>query len=553
MKLKIAGVLLFFLLPVTLIGQGHLSNIPYDDLLQQIDLHRGTPKVWPYLNKYLLVARLAGNKPQIVAAYKEMLHECSEGQRLQYADSMIMAAKDAKIDDLIGASYLTKGILHYQRNEHQLALDNYIRANKYLVKSHDPYLRHKVMYSIAQIKFYLGYYDEAIALFRDCSRYFQEGDSLPYLKSLHGMTVCYILTDNIALAAQTNQLALNESARLGLKDMLPYIESAAGMIFYKSGEYEKAINSLSYALPLIEKDADYPNEAITHFFLGKAYWESGLKEKAVVSFKAVDGIFTEKQYLRPDLRQSYEYLIKYYHYIKPRDRELMYVNQLLKADSVLGKEFRYLVKKIHKEYDTAELMAEKQEIQSELARSQYSGIIFKVAFCILAVALACLVYWQVRMRKINRKRFKELLENRPAPESKTVGIQGKALTINPVIEIHIAKKVEEFERKKGYLKKDINATRMAEAFDTNEKYLREIIKANKKKGFTNYINDLRIDYLLERLKTEPVLRRYTNATLANEAGFSTTQHFTTAFKKRAGISPGYFIKEFEKLKTNSND
>lgn len=528
-------------------SQDKRDNSIYDQLHKQIELHQGTPKVWSYLNKYLQTARAEGNKVEIVAAYKEMLHECEEEQRLAYADSLVTAAKESAIDDLIGASYLTKGILHYQRNEHQLALDQYITANRYLVKSDDLYLRHKVKYSIAQIKFYLGYYQEAIALFTECIKFFREEDSLPYIKSLHGIIVCYVLTDDLQNASETNRLALNESARLGIKDMLPYLESATGMVLYKAGNNEKAISSLEYALPLIQEDGDYPNEAITHFFLGKAYWDSGQQEKAVASFRRVDDIFTEKNYLRPDLRQSYEFLIKYYHHKEMPDEELVYVNQLLKADSILGKEFRYLVNKVHKEYDTAELLSEKDKLQSELAHSRYTGLLSKGAIGVLIATIGYMIYRHRRLKRLHRQRFEELINNNPGPEPLSKKKASKPLTINPVIAAQITSKIEEFEKKRGYLKKDLNATKLAQSFDTNYKYLCEVIKAERQKGFTNYINDLRIDYIVQRLKTEPVLRRYTNGTLASEAGFSTTQHFTSAFKKRTKISPGYFVKEFDKL------
>jgi len=550
MKLSFLGALLIVLTPAWLRAQGMKCDSPYEKLHRQIELYQGTPKVWPFLKRYMDLARAEGNKAEIVAAYKEMLHECPAKHRLAYADSMLVAAKTAKDDDLIGASYLTKGILYYKDNEHQMALDNYVEANRYLVRSRDQYLRHKVKYSIAQIKFYLGYYQEAIALFRECITYYKHEDILPYLKSLHGITVCYILTDDLQQASHMNAIALEESARLGSKDMLPYIESASGIISYKSGDFESAVNNLSYALPLIRKDGDYPNEAITQFFLGKSYWDTGRREKAVTAFKAVDEIFLAKKYLRPDLRQSYEYLIKYYYNKQMRDQELVYVERLLKADSVLGREFRYLVSKIHKEYDTAELIAEKEEIQSQLARSHYSGLLLKGAVGFLVAAIAYLAYRQRRLKRLHRQRFEELLAGRPERLPAEQGKNPKALTINPVIVIHIRNKIAEFEHKRGYLKKDITATKLAESFNTNEKYLREVVKAERSKGFTNYINDLRIDYIVERLKAEPVLRRYSNGTLADEAGFSTTQHFITAFKKRAKITPGYFVKEFDKLEVN---
>lgn len=547
MNLKFAGAAFCLFLSFVTRAQGVGPDLSYDQLLKQIELHQGTSKVWTYLNTYLKKAKKEGNKPEIVHAYKEMMHECDEKYRLHYADSMIMAARESKNKDLIGASYLSKGVVYYQRNMHQQALDNYVSANKYLVASTDNYLRYKVKYSIAQIKYYLGYYHEAISLFRECIAYFKDEEPLPYLKSLHCLTICYTLTGDFDNAKATNKLTLEESARLGVRDLLPYIESAAGVIYYKTSDYHRAIKSLAYALPQIDEEGDYANKAIVHFYLGSSYWEVGKQDTAVVHFKAVDKIFTEKNYLRPDLRHGYEYLIKYYHNKKMPDEELKYINQLLKADTVLGKEFRYLIKKVYKEHDTAGLLAEKEKIKAALNKSQWSGYIFKGAIAILAVTLLYLLYRHRKLQKIYRQRFEALLKNdAPIPEDK-VSSPKDMPDINPVIVNHILSKLEDFEKKKGYLKKDIKATKLAETFNTNYKYLAKVISVHRRKSFVNYINDLRIDYLVARLKEEPLLRKYTNGALASEAGFSTAQHFVTAFKKRAGMPPGYFVEELEKL------
>jgi AraC-like DNA-binding protein len=57
---------------------------------------------------------------------------------------------------------------------------------------------------------------------------------------------------------------------------------------------------------------------------------------------------------------------------------------------------------------------------------------------------------------------------------------------------------------------------------------------------------LRIDYLIARLKAEPQIRKYGNGALAQEAGFSTAQHFVTEFKKKTGMPPGYFVEQYDK-------
>ena len=548
MKMKFTGILICLLFKVQAPAQSLSEHLSYDALLQQIDLYQGTEKAWPYLQAYLRKAKQENNAPEIVFAYREMLHECPEKLRLVYSDSLIAAARQSGDNDLIGDAFLTRGIVYYQRNSHQMALDNYIKANSYLVATQDDYLKNKVKYSIAQIKYYLGYYHEAISLFNDCIAYFKKEEPLPYLKSLHCLTVCYTFVGNLEKAEETCHLALAESARLRIRDLLPYMESAQGIIELEKSNYGTAVKHLTYALPQIQKDGDYANESIVHFNLGKAYWELGSLDSAAVHFKKVDTIFLTKNFLRPDLRRSYEYLIKYYNHKEMPSQELIYVDRLLQADSVLGKEFRYLIKKVYKEYDTTELLSEKKQIQFQLNHSQGLGIALKGTIIVLVLGFGFLFYRHKMLRKQYRRRFEELLKNEPPAATESQSPTNDTLDINPVIVNHIVRQLEGFERRHGFLKKDITATKLAENFDTNSKYLSKVISVRRGKTFINYINDLRIDYLVARLKAEPQIRKYTNGALADEAGFSTAQHFVTAFRKKTGMPPGYFVEELK----NSN-
>ena len=79
---------------------------------------------------------------------------------------------------------------------------------------------------------------------------------------------------------------------------------------------------------------------------------------------------------------------------------------------------------------------------------------------------------------------------------------------------------------------------------SNEKLLG--IGMPKPPKFTDYINDLKVDYLIELLKEDKLMRKFSNSALGEEVGFSSTQRFTNAFFARAGMPPTYFIKELQK-------
>ncbi|WP_264522538.1 AraC family transcriptional regulator [Flavobacterium sp. N2469] len=65
-------------------------------------------------------------------------------------------------------------------------------------------------------------------------------------------------------------------------------------------------------------------------------------------------------------------------------------------------------------------------------------------------------------------------------------------------------------------------------------------------GMSEYINGLRIEYIINLLQTEPIYRKYTYEALAQEAGFSSTQRFANAFLAKAGMPVSFFIQRINK-------
>lgn len=64
----------------------------------------------------------------------------------------------------------------------------------------------------------------------------------------------------------------------------------------------------------------------------------------------------------------------------------------------------------------------------------------------------------------------------------------------------------------------------------------------KGKNFTNYINDLRIEYFIKEYKKNPKYSKYTIKFLGEEMGFNNAQSFSKAFLKKTGIKLSVFIK-----------
>ncbi|EJL71448.1 helix-turn-helix domain-containing protein [Chryseobacterium populi] len=103
-------------------------------------------------------------------------------------------------------------------------------------------------------------------------------------------------------------------------------------------------------------------------------------------------------------------------------------------------------------------------------------------------------------------------------------------------------KLKKFEKSNLYNNKNISLPYLAGHFETNTKYLSYVINTHKKKDFNNYINELRINYIVEKLKNDSQYRNYKMASLADEVGFSSHSKFTKVFKKETSLSPSLFIK-----------
>lgn len=103
-------------------------------------------------------------------------------------------------------------------------------------------------------------------------------------------------------------------------------------------------------------------------------------------------------------------------------------------------------------------------------------------------------------------------------------------------------KLEKFEKSNLFISKNISLPYLAANFGTNTKYLSHIINTHRKRDFNNYINELRINYIIDKLKKDPQYRKYKMATLAEETGFSSASKFTMVFKKVTSVSPSLFVK-----------
>jgi tetratricopeptide (TPR) repeat protein len=480
------------------------------------------------------------NWKQVVSGYKDLLFKSEKRFWPRYADSMVVASKQTNDNLVIGSAYSTKAIVYYDRKQLKIALDNFILADEYIAKTDNQYAIYKVKFGIAQTKYYLGYYDEAIALFKECVNYFEEENDRAYLNSLHALGLCYNRIGKYKECSAINKLGLEQGQKFENTEMASYFIHSEGVNEYFEHHYREAIKKLGQATPVMIANKDFANETVAYFYIGKSYWDLKNEKEAIPYFLKVDSAFTKHNYIRTDLRENYELLINYYKKQKNQTAQLQYINRLLKVDSVINHNYKYLSRKIHKEYDTKKLRIAKQDIQEAMNFRENMALIG-------IVAMAGLVLFLLVKNAKNKRRFQQLMKQDTLnTESKISNTDELELDINPKVILLILENLEIFEKEKLFIEKDMTIVKVATALKTNTKYASKVIVKYRNKKFIDYIRDLKVDYIVELLKKENKYRNYTNEALAEEGGFGTTQNFTRAFKSRTGISPSFFIQELKK-------
>lgn len=187
----------------------------------------------------------------------------------------------------------------------------------------------------------------------------------------------------------------------------------------------------------------------------------------------------------------------------------------------------------------------KKIISENKSNTDYKIVIVTVVFFVVIMIIGILLFlYRKRSQRIFNEKYNELIGKLRV--EKKYSETRSYISITDETAKNLLQKLERFEVTEKFLKKDVNLTWMANKLNTNTKYLSEIIKVHREKSFTDYINGLRINYIIHKLYNEPQYREYKISYLAEECGYASSQVFVQAFKKINEVTPSYFIEKLKK-------
>lgn len=426
------------------------------------------------------------------------------------------------------------------------------KAKAIAEKTGDPEMMAQAYGSIANQYSYLNLTDKARPYL---NKAMSQIDKLPAGDNKHRLkALSYLELGNLDFniknytAANTNykkslqQFGLMKN--IGPKNRYNYRRSFynIGNSYYYLNQPDSAENYLQKALKI--EDAESPSlKYFIYSTLAEVYTARGSYRRAIDTLQTIlkdpeFDIISLKMEIYLNLSRNYQRIGDKTNYTLYNERHLAL------RDTVEGHALKAI--------DTA-FNAEQKDFSESISESrQYNRWLL---YGILAVVAASgsIIFFLNRKKKKEHALYLSIIDK--LQRQKEISVESEMATepeskmhhsIPSVVEAEILAGLQRFETEEKFRNPKLTLPMMAVALNTNPAYLSAVIKAHKDKNFNNYINELRIRYICNKIHTHREYVNYKISYLAEDCGFTSHSTFSTIFKKVTGIPPSVFLGEEEK-------
>ena len=477
-------------------------------------------------------------------------YELSEfDNALLHLDSIITISRYLKKDpNYPEYAYFLKAGLYFDQVDLKNATDNYLLALEVAEKKNNDYMIALCKNSIGILKAeQIGQERDALNLLKESLQFYDAlSDKSDY--TLDYATLLFALSENHRRLKQLdsstyyNTVGLTFSKEYLLEEMQPYFIYSEGINLFQTGFSKSAIVNLEKSIAGL----DLLNTMIAHYYLSKSYEELGHIDKKMLHLKALDSLQEGKSIYLLELKMGMKDLLAYYEKLGDKDMQLRYHGILNTLVDIEFKNYKELLPTIDEKYDDKEIINE-NEVLSQVADSQKTSNQKLVTILVfLVVLIVSIFYYFNRRQKTIKKQF-EVIMNAESSSLKDEISKKRNIDVPQETMDAVLRKLDDFETDEGYLQPNISSLELRRITATNNKYLVDILKHAKGKGIVNYINDLRVEYAMRKLKSDPEFMKYTIKGIATEVGFSNVKSFTKSFERVFKISTKNFIDELKKI------
>ncbi|PTX63037.1 helix-turn-helix protein [Kordia periserrulae] len=553
-----------------------------------------------YLLFFLVIACADTSSQQSANSTKQLLEEAEEAV-LNYqgieTDSIMQLRmeyyhKASTFNDSVHTyrAHFYLGEFYQSRGIYKDAMSEYEKALRHISDDADSarYVQTKIAIATTEIE--LGNKYKAGEILLDAYEVAQRNKRTMQLINVNGnMGILSLDLKNFQEAKKSFKEAIQtiEEKQLIEKDSINYVEDYINYHMFLAKAYQAEI-LLDSAMSYIDKGiiiADYyqdiEGKAYLYELKGKTHTAQGKYAEAHENLTASKEIFTDLQ--NEKQISKIMYLLADNHFQRGEtskalalldELEARYQQKfLLETDYYDALVLKADVYKSSKQFENESVYRQKSaDIQKEIAERQDKTAFFQTAtqyeieklknkfeaqhqkdkkrfYSFLAIAIIVIAVFSFLLYKQISKKKAAVVSVTENELEKTVSIAKKeksttqtSIKSDKTVD-EILQKLKNLEAQEFYLNPKYNLYATAKKIDTNTTYLSTILNVHKKMTFTEYLNNLRIQYTLNRLENDKKFRMYTIKAIAKEVGYKSHGSFSRAFKAKTGENPSTYLKK----------
>lgn len=485
-----------------------------------------------------------------------------------YKEALTLVNSSKKSKDRTEAEafvYWYGGNFYFFQKQFPKALDDYFKARDFSLEINEINQASMIQLNIGNIYNEIGNYEKAIQVYKTVDNVI-DNSKLSFTSEEYNnkkaninfnLGICYenyfskdksrttLLDSSFYYYEKTLNLYSNDNWYFKLSSL----KNIGNIYFYKNN-FQQAEDSYLKAISLAITNNNIPIQYSSAYNLGLIYYEKKDYNSALHYLKKVDSLhyihnsLGLSEYVDSNFKQAkiynelndYKMSLKFSKvFLANRDK----INQL-KSDNIL---------EVNKKLNSIEIKNEIKKIIEDNNRKIVIYNIFIYTFILIFILLIALVINRFYTKKRFQEKIEKLMKEYEVSNFIDQSLKSEAATtINIDNEYEILENFKILIEKKEYLKPDFTQQSVAKKIKTNTTYLSNIVNKHYQKSFSNYLNELRINFVINEIITNSRYREYTTQAIAESAGFKNADSFTTSFKKKTGVTPFQFINEIKKRK-----
>lgn len=235
-------------------------------------------------------------------------------------------------------------------------------------------------------------------------------------------------------------------------------------------------------------------------------------------------------------------------------QELGDVDQSLKYSKAFNNEIHSYYRDMSEEKlssFTANELKSKQKIINDLDiannKVKQKDYYIKIGAISLGIVVILVILYTRRQRKRFKRKVNNLLTHINTLEKNN---QDSAVTLEEEKAMVILTKLKKIEKQQLYISQSYSLNKIAKKIGSNSTYVSQAVNTYWKKSFTEYTNELRINYILLKLKNDKQYQKFKLEAIAESIGYKSLRSFNKHFKAQTGLLPKLYISLLEKQQLN---